>query len=161
MVRFTDFELLIAQLLSNKWCVELGFLSRFSSCVKKKEKLLYPDCDLQQHQLLVSNSEWWSTPGQCFSTWQIYWLTYQMWRINEYDNKSVCTDNWSHNDTRLSQGHKYARHGIITQWRNIYVQSQCFKCIWGLRPQLRGTIYLFFAIIAFYLIGPQWDIFIL
>lgn len=36
-----------------------------------------------------------------------------------------------------------------------------FECVGGLRPQLQGTVYLLFAIIAFYSIGSHWDVFIL
>lgn len=53
----------------------------------------------------ITSSEWWSTPG--FFIWQIHWLTYQTPRINQDDNNSVWRDNSKHNDTRLSQGHKY------------------------------------------------------
>lgn len=36
-----------------------------------------------------------------------------------------------------------------------------FKRVLGLRPQLQGTVYLLFAVIAFYSIGSHWDVFIL
>lgn len=106
--------------------VNLGFL-RFHSCVKKKKEIkiehpakhpLYSDFDLQQHHLLrfklpmVVNTR----TSFFFLIWQIHWLTYQMWRINQYGNKSVWVDNSNHKDTRLSQRHKYAKHGIITQY---------------------------------------------
>lgn len=57
---------------------------------------------------------------------------------------------------------KYAKLGIINQWRSICICTKSMlECIWGIRPQLQRTVYLIFAIIAIYLTGSHWDVSVL
>lgn len=56
-------------------------------------------------------------------------------------------ENSNHNDTRLSQRHKYVQLS-----EDFLCTKPMFQCVWGLRPQLQGQFFSF-AIIAFYFIA--------